>query len=193
MKNQKTVFYTIAIALVSIVFGEWYVLTNYTEMPNWIILQYLKLGFFFRVITFVSLPFLLYNQQESLVEKYYKKGKASSKKPHTFTFQQKQWIIFSYLAISFIAIFSLNFLTISVFIPGILYAISGSIALCFSFFRERPNSDIQTDDAIIFSQYSINIKGKSNDGSKEKWLNIVNTFRGIFGFLVRFSTIIYYI
>ena len=103
MKRQKILLNIIAIILISIVFGEWFVLTNHKEMPNWIVLQYLKLGFFFRLITFISLPFLFYNQEESLIEKYYQKQKSLD----VFTFKQKQWLIFTYIFLAIFTLFSL--------------------------------------------------------------------------------------
>ena len=177
MKRQKLLLNIIAIILIFIVFGEWFVLTNYQEMPNWLILQYLKLGFYFRLITFISLPFLLYNNEESLIEKYYHKQKSLD----IFTFRQKQWLVFTYIFVSILTLFSLNLMPISRFIFLTLYIILCLLALCFSFFRTHNISKIETDDAIIFNQYSINIQGKRNNATKEKWLNIANPFRGILG------------
>ena len=177
MKRQKLLLNIIAITLILVVFGEWFVLTNYQEMPNWLILQYLKLGFYFRLITFISLPFLLYNNEESLIEKYYQKQKPLD----IFTFRQKQWLIFTYIFIAIFTLFALDLMPISRFIFLTLYIILCLLALCFSFFRTHNISKIETDDAIIFNQYSINIQGKQNNSTKEKWLNIVNPFRGILG------------
>ena len=180
MKKYKILFYLMAIVLVAIVFGEWFVITNYQTMPNWVILQYLKFGFLFRFIAFISLPMLLYNKEESLINRFYKKENS----PDTFTFRQKQWLIFSYIFVAFFALFSINLMGISPLISLSLYIILTFLGLSFSFFTEKQANkkvQIQTDDTIIFNQYSINIKGKSHDGSKEKWLNIVNTFRGILG------------
>ena len=177
MKNQKLLLNIIAIILIFIVFGEWFVLTNFQEMPNWIILQYLKLGFYFRLITFISLPFLLYNNEESLIEKYYQKQKPLD----IFTFRQKQWLIFTYIFLAIFTLFALNLMPVSRFIFLTLYIILCLLATCFSFFRTQNLSKIETDDAIIFNQYSINIQGKRNNTTKEKWLNIANPFRGILG------------
>jgi type IV secretory pathway TraG/TraD family ATPase VirD4 len=181
MKKYKTLFYMIAIALVTVVFGEWFVITNYQTMPNWVILQYLKFGFLFRFIAFISLPMLLYNKEESLINRFNIKEKS----PDTFTFRQKQWLIFSYIFVAIFALFSINLLSVSPLISLSLYIILGVLGVSFSFFTEKQANkkiQIKTDDKLIFNQYSINIKGKSNDdGSKEKWLNIVNTFRGILG------------
>jgi hypothetical protein len=181
MKKHKIIFYFIAITLVTIVFGEWFTMTHFQTMPNKLIIHYLNYGFLFRIITFTALPVLLYNKEESLINRFYKRDKSTD----TFTFRQKQWLIFSYIFIAFFALFSINLLSISPLISLSLYTILGFLALCFSFFTEKQvNKKIQikTDETLIFNQYSINIKGKSHDdGSKEKWLNIVNTFRGILG------------
>jgi type IV secretory pathway TraG/TraD family ATPase VirD4 len=181
MKKYKIIFYFIAITLVTIVFGEWFTMTHFQTMPNKLIVYYLNYGFLFRIITFTALPILLYNKEESLMNRFYKRDKSAD----TFTFQKKQWLIFSYIFIAFFALFSINLLSISPLISLSLYIILGVLGVCFSFFTEKQaNKKIQinTDNALIFNQYSINIKGKSNDdGSKEKWLNIVNTFRGILG------------
>ena len=177
MKRQKILLNIIAIILISIVFGEWFVLTNHQEMPNWIGLQYLKLGFFFRLITFISLPFLFYNQEESLIEKYYQKQKSLD----VFTFKQKQWLIFTYIFLAIFTLFSFNLMLFSKSIFVYLFTILCLLSICFSFFRTNNPSKIETDKAIIFNQFSFNIKGKRNNSVHEKWLNIVNPFRGILG------------
>lgn len=180
MKKYKTLFYLLAMALMAVVFGEWFTMTNFENMPNKLIVHYLKYGFLFRIITFIALPVLLYNKEESLINRFYKRDKSTD----TFTFRQKQWLIFSYIFISFFALFSINLMGISPLISLYLYIILIFLGLSFSFFTEKNANQkvqIQTDDTLIFNQYSINIKGKSHDGSKEKWLNIVNTFRGILG------------
>ena len=180
MKKYKTLFYLLAAALMGLVFGEWFTMTSFETMHNKLIGHYLKYGFLFRIITFIALPILLYNKEESLINRFYKRDKSTD----TFTFRQKQWLIFSYIFVSFFALFSINLMGISPLISLYLYIILIFLGLSFSFFTEKNANQkvqIQTDDTLIFNQYSINIKGKSHDGSKEKWLNIVNTFRGILG------------
>nr|WP_299419410.1 type IV secretory system conjugative DNA transfer family protein [uncultured Emticicia sp.] len=180
MKKHKTLFYLLAIALMAVVFGEWFTMTNFQTMPNQLIVYYLNYGFLFRIITFTALPVLLYNKEESLMNRFYKRDKSAE----TFTFRQKQWLIFSYIFVTIFALFSINLLSISPLISLSLYIILGVLGVCFSFFTEKQANkkiQIKTDETLIFNQYSINIKGKNIDDSKEKWLNIVNPFRGILG------------
>ena len=103
MKKHKTLFYLLATALMVIVFGEWFTMTHFQTMPNKLIVHYLNYGFLFRVITFAALPVLLYNKEESLMNRFYKRDKSTN----TFTFQQKQWLIFSYIFVAILAIFSI--------------------------------------------------------------------------------------
>ena len=133
MKNHKVLLNVISFILLSIVFGELYVMSNYQTMPHWLILQYLKFGFLFRLITFIALPFLLYNKEESLINRFYKKQNSAD----TFTFRQKQWVIFSYIFIAFFALFSINLMGISPLISVISYIILCFLGLCFSFFTEK--------------------------------------------------------
>ena len=180
MKKHKTLFYLLAIALMAVVFGEWFTMTNFQTMPNQLIVYYLNYGFVFRIITFTALPVLRYNKEESLMNRFYKRDKSAE----TFTFRQKQWLIFSYIFVTIFALFSINLLSISPLISLSLYIILGVLGVCFSFFTEKQANkkiQIKTDETLIFNQYSINIKGKNIDDSKEKWLNIVNPFRGILG------------
>ena len=179
MNNQKVIFYVIALVLSGLVLGELYVIVHYTKMPLWLVRQYRQMGLPLRVLTFSVLPFLLYSKEATLIERYANKGKSTSE--ISFTYLQKQWIVFAYVAVALFAVLSFSYVFIWVYVPLFFYTIAASLALCFSFFAKTEQKiTVKTDEKLIFTQYSINIKGKENDG-KGRYLNIVNPFRGILG------------
>jgi Type IV secretory system Conjugative DNA transfer len=178
MKNSKSIFQSIAFILFALVLGEWYVLSHDAEMPVWLVRNYLKSGFFLRCGTVIALPLLLYSNEKSLVERYNQRDKETMQ----FTFEQKQFIVFVYLFVGFLSLFFMGYLLFLSYLPLLVYTVLGALAYCFTLFAENEKvSKIKTDDKIIFSEYSINIKGKNGHDGREKWLNIVNPFRGILG------------
>jgi hypothetical protein len=172
MRNKQTIFYLIATLLFIHILGEWYVKMHLDSIPKGLLLHFYRTGFLVRLITFLALPFLLGFKEKSLVEKYNK----PLKKPFFLSFKQKNWLIFSYIFIAIFAIFSFSFVRFSPLICLTSYLISIGLALTFGIFEQDEKDKIQTDSTLIFNQFSINIQGKSN-----KWLNIVNPFRGILG------------
>ena len=182
MKETKNLFYLIALVLSALVLGEVYVYHHQTELPFWLMEQSTRLGFLVRLLTFVSLPFLLYKPKESLLEQYHRKGKGDLKEKDTFTYPQKQAIVFTYISLAIFGLFIIHYQAISVYIPVFYYVILGSFAICFHYFMElEPRILIKTDDKSIFTPYSINIKGKQQNDGKSRYLNLVNPFRGILG------------